>query len=166
MEGTLHNQESLQTIPLLDHSVQQNNCWAWKLTYKPRRIKNKRAILALVWNYLIMSEFYLLMCYNEIKYSKVWQLVGGFTLPVAGWLADIYLGRYKLLNCGMWIMWLSTVAAVITHTMAQFFEAYSRINAKVFLVILVIMAVGLGGFQANIIQFDLDQVYTMLLRSK
>lgn len=139
---------------------------AWKLTYKPGRIKNKGAILALVWNYLIMSEFYLLMCYNEIKYSKVWQLVGGFTLPVAGWLADIYLGRYKLLNCGMWIMWLSTVAAVITHTMAQFFEAYSRINAKVFLVILVIMAVGLGGFQANIIQFGLDQVYTMLLRSK
>ena len=59
----------------------------------------------------------------------------------------------------MWIMWFSTVAAAITHIMAQFFEAYSRINAKVFLVILVIMAVGLGGFQANIIQFGLDQLH-------
>ena len=56
-------------------------------------------------------------------------------------------------------MWFSTVAAAITHIMAQFFEAYSRINANVFLVILVIMAVGLGGFQANIIQFGLDQLH-------
>ena len=164
MAEILGSHESLQTVSLLDHDVQQkeqNKCCSWfKMpTYKPRRIKNKGAILVLMWNYLIMSEFYLLMHYNEIKYDRVWQLVGGFTLPVAGWLADIYVGRYKLLSCSTWIMWFSTVAATISLTMAQFFEAYSLINGKVFLVILVIMAIGLGGFQANIIQFGLDQLY-------
>ena len=167
MAEILGSRESLQTVPLLDRDVQQkeqNKCCSCSLfrmpTYKPRRIKNKGALLVLMWNYLIMSEFYLLMHYSGIKYGRVsWQLVGGFTLLVSGWLADIYVGRYKLLSCSMWIMWFSTVAATISLTMAQFFEAYSQINVKVFLVIHIIMAIGLGGFQANIIQFGLDQLY-------
>lgn len=139
---------------------EQTKRWlAWTLTYKPRSVKNKGAILALAWNYLIVSEFYLLMHYNETKYDKIWQLAGGFTLPVAGWLADMYIGRYKLLSCSIWIMWFSTLAATMSLTVDQFFEACSQINAKVFLVLLIVMATALGGLQANIIQFGLDQLH-------
>ncbi len=161
MAGTLGSQESLQTIPLLDNVQQreQNKCWFRIPTYKPRRIKNKGAILVLTWNYLVMSEFFLLMRYNNINFDRIWQLVGGLTLPVAGWLADIYIGRYKLLSCSMWILWFSIVAAIISLTAAQLFEAYSQINTKICLIILIAMAIGLGGFQANIIQFGLDQLH-------
>jgi hypothetical protein len=29
------------------------------------------------------------------------QVAGGLTLPIAGWLADIYFGRYKAINMSM-----------------------------------------------------------------
>ena len=163
MAGTLGSQESLQTIPLLENvqQEQQNKCCSScrKPTYKPRRVKNKGALLVLTWNYLVMSEFYLLMKYNNIGYDAVWQLVGGFTLPVAGWLADIYIGRYKLLSASIWIMWFSTVAATISLTTAQLFDAYTQINAKMLIVIHAITAIGLCAFQAIIIQFGLDQLH-------
>ena len=66
-----------------------------KPTYKPRRVKNKGAIFVLIWNYLIMNEFYLLIQYHThtSEYKMViWQVVFGLTLPVAGWLADICIG--------------------------------------------------------------------------
>ena len=68
-----------------------------RLSYRIRRLKNTGVILILVWNYLVLSVFYYLTLYPNMfcptwhMYSIIW----GLSLPIAGCLADVCLGRYK-----------------------------------------------------------------------
>ena len=131
-----------------------------KPTYQMRRLKNKGAILVLFWNYLVMSVFYFLSKYLEYGYSYgIWLLVFGLSLPIAGWLADTYIKRYKVVHYSIWIMWAATVLVTVSSVIAQLDVSYYHINTEVAKVLFCFMAIGLGGFQANIIQFGVDQLH-------
>ena len=70
-----------------------------KPTYRMRRLKNKGAIMVLIWNYLVTSVFHFINRMKNYDHGLLFnvQLVtGGLTLPIAGWLADVYFGRYKV----------------------------------------------------------------------
>ena len=87
------------------------------------------------------------------------QLVaGGLTLPIAGWLADIYFGRYKVIRWSMWTMWVAFVLATTSAVVEQLVDSYSIASTYVSGVLMVVAAIGLGGFLANIIQFGMDQL--------
>lgn len=162
MGETLGNRSNtlLQDISVVGSKAtfkeQAKTCW--KLSYTPRNVKNKGAILVLVWNYLVMSVFYLLMNYTDSVYDKIWQFVVGIILPLSGWLADAYIGRYKLIHWSLWIMWLATVLATVSSVTDQLSDAYDNIHIKVWAFLRVALAMGFGGFQANIIQFGIDQL--------
>ena len=151
---SIHQSNSTLTA---QENLQQCCC---KVTYKPRHLKNKGAILVLIWNYLIMN---LLTLYtdrgNETGTVVYYMLSISLTLPVAGWLADARIGRYRVIRCSIWIMWIATVLATVSSVISQLVDGYSIINTKVLVVLFVLMATGLGGYQANIIQFGLDQLY-------
>ena len=140
--------------------------WEWlqmccKPTYNPRRVRSKGAILLLVWNYLIMNVFGLLNRYIDNGYRfRTWLIVSGLVPPLAGWLADARIGRYKVIRCSIWIMWIATVLATTNSLMAEMIDVYvhHHIHTRALQVLLVIMAIGLGAYQANIIQFGLDQL--------
>ena len=126
-------------------------------TYRIRKIKNKGAILILVWNFFVISVFYYLSIFHLTwdMYSITW----GLTLPIAGWLADVYFGRYKVIRWSIWIMWITSVLVVASSVLSQLVESYYSINNKyVTIVLLLIMSVGFGGYQANIILLGIDQL--------
>ena len=131
-----------------------------KPVYHPRRLKSKGALLILVWNFLCMSVFFHWSLYIGNKnISKAWlATLVGITLLIAGWLADTRIGRYKVVRTSIWIMWIAAVIATISSTSAYFSQSYHGINNTVLNVTMFIMAVGLGGFVINIIQFGLDQL--------
>ena len=167
MDRGLGEYESLQDISALITTKERLQLCC-KPTYKPRRVKSKGAILVLICNYLIMNEFYLLSQYDThdesgIK-SLIWQVAFGLSLPVAGWLADTYTGRYKVIRISVWIMWIATALAVLSSVIAQLLLAreFSSIDKNIQLVLIVFMAIGFGGYQANIIQFGMDQLYDAL----
>ena len=87
--------------------------------YKTRKLKNKGALLVLVWNFLIMSLFYYL--YNTAHQLHVTQnyISVGITLPIAGWLADVYLGRYRVIQWSMWITWIGSMLNTISSVVAR-----------------------------------------------
>ena len=82
-------------------------------------------------------------------------IIWGLTLPIAGWLADVYLGRYKV---SIWIMWIASVLLVASSVLSQLVESYYSINNYITIVLFLIMSVGFGGYQANIILFGIDQL--------
>ena len=129
----------------------------YRPTYHIRKIKSKGAILVLVWNFLLMSLFYCLTVYlHHFKTNLIgWSL----TLPIAGWLADVYFGRYKVIYWSMWVMWVGSILATVSSVVAQSVESYDAINDKVMLVFVALMIIGFGGYQANIIQFGIDQLH-------
>ena len=128
-----------------------------KPTYRPRRVKNKVAILVLVWNYLIYSVFHLLLKYKDIAWNtpREWFamfMAFGSTLLIAGFLADTRIGRYKLTCCSIWMMWIASLLATLSLVITQLIEKYISVNMDVLGVLFIIMAVGFGGYQGSIVQ--------------
>ena len=112
----------------------------------------------LAWNYSIVCVFYYLSTYASPKELQKFQkikVVWGITLPFAGWLADVYLGWYKVIHWSMWIMWVASMLATASSVVAQLVN----ITKNIALLLHIIMAIGFGGYQANVIQFGTDQLH-------
>ena len=64
-----------------------------RISYRMRKLKNKGALLVLVWSFMVMCVAYYLLntlrasYYHSLSTSVV--TIIGVTLPIAGWLADI-----------------------------------------------------------------------------
>ena len=132
----------------------------FKPSYKLRKLKNKGAILVLVCNLLVTSVFYYisLKSLNPEQFCtpcfKLIEFPIGLVLPFAGWLADVYFKRYKVLVFSIVTMWISAVlltAIFVVETIVPFTN-YIQV------VLLVSIGIGYGCFQANVIQFGIDQL--------
>ena len=132
-----------------------------KPSYQMRILKNKGAILVLVLNFLASGAFFYLSELSPDGYSycstcfKLVLVPSGLVLTLAGWLADMRFGRYNVLYWSSLMMWLSTVLLVLSLIIAQVIKWHMDYLHIVFLVCL---GMGYGGFQANIIQFGIDQL--------
>ena len=141
-----------------ESSKQVRRCF--KPRYRLRRVKNRGAILILIWSYCI-SSLYFYISYNASRvYSylvfAMLQISVGFMIPLAGWLADIRFGRYKVIRFSMCTMWISLLLLTISLIVLQSLDLHNL--SKVLHLFLVPLALGYGGFQANIIQFGVDQL--------
>ena len=86
--------------------------------------------------------------------------IGACVFPIAGCLADLCYGRYKLIKISMWLVW---VCAVIQCAMSIVFQATDEFNGSSLIKainngLLVFATLGLAGFLSNIIQFGTDQL--------
>ena len=75
--------------------------------YQIRRVKNKGALLVLAISYLVSSALYFLgnITAHKLVY-QVWVIPFSITTAIAGWLTNAFIGRYKMIHCSIWIMWL------------------------------------------------------------
>lgn len=126
--------------------------------YGTKWIKSRGAVLVLLLNCLAEStQSYLL---TRVQGHPVVLGVGMCTvlvlLPLCGWLANVYFGRYKVIHISLLAMWvtslLNTVCVIVNRV------TISRIPIYIDYILLIIMVAGLCGFQANIIQFGIDQL--------
>ena len=133
-----------------------------KMRYRPRILKNKGAILVLVWNFMILFTINYAMMEIKISYDLVHALILAaiaILLPVAGWLADVRFGRYKMICWSMWTMWISTMLLSMSYVVVSIMELQNdHIYKKIALVLIGLYAIGVGGFVVNIIQFGVDQL--------
>ena len=132
----------------------------FKPRYCLRRAKNRGAVLILIWSYCVSSlYFYIsykaLRVYSHIVFATV-HITVGLTIPLAGWLADIRFGRYKMIRFSMWTMQISSILLTASLVILQYQDLYNL--SKVLHIFLIPQAVGYGGFQANLIQFGMDQL--------
>ena len=153
---------SLEDIALLhqDKNEHHHKSCCKPACYRPRRVKNKGALLVLAWNFLAFSVFHLMNDYAENRYMiRVCFAILGIVSSIAGWLADTHIGQYKMVRISNWIMWIAAVIATTSSVVAHLYESYDGFHSYLVAVALLAMAVGLGGFQAIIIQFGLDQLH-------
>ena len=94
------------------------------------------------------------------KYAVILTIIALFLVPLAGLIADVYFGRYKIIKCSLWIMWciiiVHVVVMILNHT---FLEKFRHIFYGVYAVFIVLIVISWTGFQANIIQLGIDQLY-------
>ena len=162
------DRESRRLRPLIDpdntssianESIEQvRRCF--KPRYRLRRVKNRGAILILIWSYCI-SSLYFYISYNALRvYSylvfAMLQISVGLTIPLAGWLADIWFGRYKMIRLSIGTMWISSLLLTAGLIILQSVDLNNL--SKVLHLFLLPLALGYSGFQANVIQFGVDQL--------
>ena len=135
-----------------------------KITYRTRKLKHKGAILVLMWSFLAVSVYgylfdTLLLSYNDSVIYSVLTIIG-VMLAIAGWLADVQFGRYKVICCSIWTMWISSVLLTTKYIVFSLmeFNKNSLMSQILELLLIIILTFGLGAFQANIIQFGVDQL--------
>ena len=133
-------------------------------------LKNKGTMLVALWNFLVTPVYYLLKDGHIGTKHKLEDTLGvsinGMVLlsatllyPIGGWLADAHFGRYKVVRCSMWIMWIGTIITTLGEVLARYSEVYND-HAKVwlYLVLCVVILTGFGGFSSNIVQLGIDQL--------
>ncbi len=89
-----------------------------KLKYafqKMRKVKNNGAILIIVWNILLLSVHQYLLFFVA-KGLKEGPIAWGVTLSIVGWMINIFVRRYKVIQWSIWIMWITSILATLNLT--------------------------------------------------
>ena len=82
--------------------------------------------------------------------------------PVCGWVADVFVSRFKIIKWSFGIILIGSLMFIVAIVLAFLFPTTAEVDTAIFfcfdtLVFLFVM-VGLGMFEANAIQFSLDQM--------
>ena len=80
----------------------------------------------------------------------------GLTVVLAAMLADFRFGRYKVISFSLWIVWTCSILLTLTAIITDFIHI--GFTQVLLTVLLVLLGTGWGGYQANIIQFGIDQL--------
>ena len=161
------NSGSMQDILQLSNRSTRN--MNFKPSYRIRKLKNKGALLILVWNCLVISTFHYLIVNPEmfhptshVLYYACSIIIWGLTLPIAGWLADVCFTRYKIMRWSILIMWIASVLVATTSVLSQIsaIERYyhDSANKYITMLLLIVMTLAFGGYQANAVLFGIDQL--------
>lgn len=170
---------SEQEEPLLGSSWRSDRSRTSSCACRYRWV-NRGALLVLLWNLLVFSYQYkaldsILKLIPSYKEWEPWEKVSATTAmqislpfllyPLAGWLADVKLGRYRVMKGSIWIMWLGSIILLIDSLLQYHFSythpnktALQFLSLPVGIAVYALNAIGLAGFQANIIPFGIDQM--------
>ena len=164
LESVTNSTESQFSISSDSITVREKLRVCFKPRYHPRSVKNKGAILVIVWGFLITSLYSNLFHFASSTYSKPVStaliIAFGLTIPFAGWLADVRFGRYKIISSSIWTMWISALLLTTGQLVLQLVSVSNKVHFYNYLTIFVIpLTIGFVAFQANIIQFGVDQLF-------
>ena len=101
----------------------------------------------------------------------IWLLV----YPLAGYLADVRFGRYKVVKCCLCAKWSEIIAAIvigivfnailwptafvgIDYLTTSMVIAFIVVSCIIIIVTFLALSVGLAAFAANVVQFGIDQL--------
>ena len=69
------------------------------------------------------------------------------------------LRRYRVISLSVWLTWATLMLATVSPVLATTIDSYNNIILDYLNVVLwSVMAIGFDGFQANVIQFGIDQL--------
>ena len=126
--------------------------------------RRREVNLVLLYDLLVVtaiSPFIFILATNIPRYVVVIVSgIGACAFPIAGCLADLRFGRYKLIKISMWLTW---VCVVIQSVMSIALQATDELDGSplfkvIKIALLIFTVVGLAVFLSNIIQFGMDQL--------
>ena len=178
---------SIESQPLLHHQTTLQKIRAKVCICNPLCLPSNAAILVILWTAVVGAVYSLtatMVAVNNLDgphYYRTHTETSGSILylylavimlvyPVSGFIADVHCGRYKTITVSLSFITASTVLGCtialiligkFNNRTFRFYDALVRDEVPL-LVLLIIAAifytVGIIGYQANFIQFGLDQL--------
>ena len=129
--------------------------------------------MILLWN-IVVGIFYAGVMYGMIvvilhihtTFNKLIYLMMGvvaiFALiqmlfyPVSGLIADICCGRYRIITLSIFTIWCATLLLGIVN-IVEFIHQFGTMYLILISIAMLILLSGISSFQANVVQFGLDQ---------
>ena len=132
-----------------------------------RLLRSKEAIIIIVWYAVIslwlqgngFAPFYYLM--NDNLYGQwTYAICIALSYPVIGLLADMWVGRHKLINFSLWLKWMTVIlVTLISSLIITRVVKVSEVQANILITVLTAFEqIGFTSFQVTAIQFGTDQL--------
>ena len=152
-------------LPLSEDAATITSSFRCKLRYRARRVRSKGAVLVLVWSFLTVSCPLIV----DILFRSVVRMPFGFGVLdgvatavlylLAGWLADVYFGRYKVIRASILLIWLGSVLGtllLVIHLLhPPSTDALKYVSA---VVVYICVTTGSSGLIVNAVSFGTDQM--------
>ena len=131
-----------------------------KPTYNIRKLRNKGAIAVLIMNYFLLNIYYYFVRNDAAptQESYVYYITLGLTLPLVGWITDVYIGRYRMIRWSIWMVWVTFMLVAMNCVVAQLVDSYSKTKYYTNFLLCILVTIGMGCYQGNVIQFGIDQL--------
>ena len=127
-------------------------------SYKVRLFRSKAALVPLLW--VFTASLSISFAYSESFFGKYRAVYFGGAValfaPIA-LLADIYLGRYKVIQYSMRLLW---IAMIVSNTIiaVQNYVGYIQAVSYTLIVFIIVGEAGSAGILVNSLQFGIDQL--------
>ena len=133
-----------------------------RLSRRWRWFKKRGVAITLFWSFTAFIVFlYLISEYisnpsncqkNDRNFLIMFSL--SILFPIAGWFTDAFIGRYKIIKISMIVMWISSTLFCLIPLL------HYHVSAMVYFhrLVIILLCIGFGGFQVNIIHFGIDQL--------
>ena len=134
-------------------------------SYKLEMIKSKEALFCLLIYFLFINGVLVLFFALFLTPKTVQQvaptsdviLYVQLLFPIPGWIADAWIGRYKVIRAGIFISFIANVVMIFAIIMICNISSSSKPIQIIIYIGLGVSTVGYGAMSANIIPFILDQ---------
>ena len=125
-------------------------------SYKTRLFRNKAALMILQW--VFTASLNIVTALQVIDTDNTKYLAGTVALsaPIA-LVADIYLGRYKVIQYSMRLLWIAVIASN-TIIALQYYAVKNAVTSSILIVFTTVGVAGSAGIIVNSLQFGIDQL--------
>ena len=83
---------------------------------------------------------------------------GRVVYPVAGVIADTYLGRYQVIHNGLWLLWIGFAILALCQSLVSLYSTSIMIGYILPILSAVVISIGAGSVEVNTISFGVDQL--------
>ena len=157
--------------PLVHDNI-QHKCFS-KLKYRLICIKSRAAILVLLLDllfqtYRIFTVYFLVVLSGLLSLhegaiyllAEILFVIPFLFYPVGGLIADVRIGRYRMIVISGYICLLVCLLTVIGYLLHWYIydELYVAVIITILIIIACLFVSGTAGFQSNILPFNIDQM--------
>ncbi len=116
-----------------------------------RGCKTKSTFLLLLWMFIAYDTVFFLVHLSTNKIYRYYLLAIGYGgCVISGWLADVYIGRYRCIQYSSRIAWVGTIALNTYYLVRNYLWQPPHIADTVTQIILNgVLGIGLAGLFAN-----------------
>lgn len=159
-----------QSCHLADRDIEPEKYSRYLPRYRFKIFKSKGAVLVLLWSFCILSVLNFIV--SEEGNHNLLELLGShvdplivfvmctLVYPILGLIADVRCGRYQMIKWSLRMMWVLLFLLCLSSVLFESFHptGFVKHTYIVRLIIYVPIAISMGGFQACVIQFGIDQL--------